>query len=152
MRYHQPRQIESGPNAGRWHYTVRIDGDIYPEGYCSRWRVCPACDGHAFLDAQGDRCETCGNRGSIEVTDPCPGHDTPQGAYRHQTEWVLDHHLDLRGGRPDTQHPCRVCGEWTTRFAAVAGEEKTYPLCDAHRTREHVAGLFGQVGDSLGSY
>lgn len=83
--------------------------------------------------------------------EDCPGHDTPEEAYQHQTAYLLDRRLKL-DGQWDTQHRCAYegCGEWTDRFAEVW--HRPFDLCDQHRTREIVAELFGTVGDVISSY
>lgn len=42
MNYYAARQVEVGPNAGRWHYTCRNDDRIWPVGLCQ-----DGCHGHA---------------------------------------------------------------------------------------------------------
>ena len=41
MNYYQPRQIQLGENAGKWHYTCRNDDRIWPVGFCR-----DGCEGH----------------------------------------------------------------------------------------------------------
>lgn len=41
MNYREARQIQSGPNAGKWHYTNRNDDQIYAVGACRE-----NCPGH----------------------------------------------------------------------------------------------------------
>lgn len=150
MNYHQPRQIQDGPLAGKWHYTVMNDGQIWPEGYCSKFRECPDCHGGSvFASDPALACSTCSNAGVIEV-EPCPGHDTKQGAYEHQTQYLLDNKLRLDGQYANAQYHCEICQAWTDRFAEI--DDRPYTLCDEHRTREVVTELFGTVGDSVSSY
>lgn len=49
MNYYDARQLESGPNAGKWHYTCRNDGRIWPVGNCAE-----GCQGH---DTAEEACE-----------------------------------------------------------------------------------------------
>ncbi len=81
----------------------------------------------------------------------CDGHDTKEGAYAHQTQYVLDK-MRLDGQYADVQRRCikEDCGVWTDRFAEV--EMRTFDLCDEHRTRKVVTELYGSVGDSYGSW
>lgn len=85
-------------------------------------------------------------------SEGCPGHDSPEGAAEHYTEWLLDHILRLDGQLSDQQLRCRVCDAWTDRFAEI-DLLQTWPLCDEHRTREHVAKLLGgPVGSIVASW
>ncbi|MCI0347060.1 MAG: hypothetical protein L0221_16730 [Chloroflexi bacterium] len=91
----------------------------------------------------------------------CPGHDDREGAYQHQTEYLLAERLKLDGQWDGTQFRCVApvradgaespCGEWTDRFAEV-GHWWTGNLCDRHRTRDVVAELFGTAGDVISSH
>ena len=82
----------------------------------------------------------------------CPGHDTKDGAYEHQTQYVLDRVMRLDGQDPHVKRQCAVegCEEWTHGFADV--DMSVFFLCDEHRNRETVAALYGSVGDSFGSW
>ena len=82
----------------------------------------------------------------------CPGHDTKEGAYEHQTQYVLDH-ARYDGEEVGAKRQCRAegCEEWTQSFAEV-GHTQMFTLCDAHRNRETLALLYGSVGDSFGSW
>lgn len=159
MNYHQPRQIDpesDAPDAGKWRYTCKNGDNIWAEGYCSPWRGCPAgcslgkvMDPQAPLSPEWVDCPECGGKGVVPVENPCPGHDTPEGAYQHQTEYVLAERMSLNGSMPGQQCPCQVCEAWTQGLAEVDG--RLFVLCDEHRTREVVTELFGTVGDSFGS-
>lgn len=129
MNYYEPRQVDptsDRPDAGKWRYTCMNDGRVWPVGYC----------------------------GGTEIPEAerCPGHDDPQGAREHQTQYLLDTGMKLDGQWADEQHHCEFadCGAWTDRFAEI--DMHTWNLCDAHRTREIVATLFGTVGDLISSY
>jgi len=79
----------------------------------------------------------------------CPGHDTPEEAAEHYKQYQLDTMLRLDGFTKNQQHKCRVCGAWTQHFAEV--DMHIFNLCDDHRTREHVAGLFEASTEMWGS-
>lgn len=144
MNYYEPRQVSA-------------DADREDAG---KWRY------------------TCMNDGKVwpvgNCADNCPGHDTKEGAYEHQTEYVLDH-ASFDGQWSDTQHRCEApvptggvnisgqitapptgteaCGKWTDKFASLGpGQMWSFNLCDGHRNRETLALLVGTVGDSMGSY
>lgn len=150
MNHDKARQIQDGPNAGKWHFTTANDGHIYPTGYCGAYLPCSNCGGVSAGWPEGSKydCATCYNTGAVVVPvgARCKGHDTPEGAYAHQKAYQLDHRLWLDRKLSGEQRPCRVCGEWTQGVAQV-GAWWTAVLCDEHRTREHVEALF-DVGES----
>jgi hypothetical protein len=82
----------------------------------------------------------------------CDGghHATEQEARECYRRYLLDTRLTLdREGT--SAHKCLVCGEWTPKFATV-GYMYTYPLCDAHRTREEVERRFPVPDQSVSSH
>lgn len=121
MNYYEPRQVS--PNANR------------PDA--GKWRY------------------TCMNDGQIwpvgYCAQDCPGHDTPEEARAHQTEYLMNERVDLDGRWRDAQHKCEQCDAWTDRYANV-DNGATFNLCDTHRTRETVAALYGSAGDVISSY
>lgn len=149
MNHYKARQVDpaSGrPDAGKWRYTCENDGRIWTSGACSRFQTCTACDGHSAIST--DPCSTCNGRGFTDVGE-CPGHDTPDEAYIHQTDWLLSR-TRFDQSLANEQRRCQVCGEWTQGLASV--DHYSFVLCDGHRTREHVAALFGGAGESWGSW
>lgn len=157
MNYFQAREItdQDGNPAGRWHYTGMNDGRVWPAGYCSpTWNTCPDCKGWDAVPSRAggtisSGCETCAGKGYLPV-EPCPGHDTPEGAEEHQRQYMLDRRTRYDRHTPNQQHKCRVCGAWTQGFATV-GESRMYILCDEHRNREEVEKLMGPVGVVISS-
>lgn len=77
-------------------------------------------------------------------------HDDADSARECYTKYLLDKRMRLDLQSADAQHRCEICGEFTQGHAEV--DHRTFTLCDAHRTREHVAALFGTVGQSTSSY
>ena len=45
MNYREARQVQDGPNAGRWHYTNMRDGKVWADGACR-----DGCPGHATAE------------------------------------------------------------------------------------------------------
>src|ERR1043166_3121370 len=95
--------------------------------------------------------------------DGCRGHETREGAYEHQTAYMLDHELRLDGNYDGVQCPCEAviesgarvgqkCEAWTSSFAEVGRPGRRFSLCDLHRNRDVVAKLYGSVGDSISSW
>src|SRR5437879_128061 len=96
---------------------------------------------------------TCMNDDQIWPVGYCPscgGHQTQEEAYECYKKYELDHHLHLDVESHDTQHKCEICEGWTQKGAEV-GHGRLWWLCDAHRNRETVEGLFG-VGYTISSY
>lgn len=147
MNYEEARQIADGPLAGKWHWTNRRDGKIWPIGHCSSWKECPDCKGRSFIT--GVNCETCGVSGVVFKTqdEKCQGHDTAEDAARAHADWVLDNHLHWHES-PDARHHCQAkegCPIWTSKFVNVdpANYGPMYFLCPEHADRDHVAELYG---------
>jgi hypothetical protein len=73
----------------------------------------------------------------------CPGHDTPEGALAHQTEWERDHITFRESGRPGEWHECGIegCSELTRTMAewGTGGAVPHLYVCDQHANRETVA-------------
>jgi hypothetical protein len=121
MNYDQPRELA---DESGWHYTRMNDGEVRALGYC-----------RDHLDQP---------------------HATEDEARACYTRWLLETRLFLDGrGDPDVRRRCEWegCETFTDRIAQVnpADMSAMYFLCDDHRTREHVAELFGTVGDSIHS-
>lgn len=122
MNYHQPRQVS--PSADR------------PDA--GKWRYTYMNENDGAVWPEGYCAE-------------CPGHDTKEGAYEHQTQYVLDNaRYDGKDIRAKRQCRAEGCDEWTQYFAEV--DDAIFTLCDAHRNRETLALLYGSVGDSFGSW
>jgi hypothetical protein len=68
------------------------------------------------------------------------GHATAAEACACYHEYQLDHSLQLNRVMSGQMQKCRVCGEWTQRYAQF-GEARLYILCEKHNNRETVATL-----------
>lgn len=142
LNYEQARQIETGPNAGKWHYTNRNNDWVYPIGYCSSMVPCTNCDGvPAIVHTRTTLCATCGGNGVVESPTPCPGHDTAEEAERHYYEYMADHlfeeGLKARSDLVDGRYKCEVCDAPTLRTLRVEGQiAGNVPLCDEHCNRK----------------
>jgi hypothetical protein len=123
MNYHQPRQINP-------------ESDQPDAG---KWRYTCMNDGRVWAEGY--------------CAQDCPGHDTREGAYEHQTQYILENRVELRGVHSDTKRLCRApgCDEWTTLYARV-DQFSIFDLCSEHLNIETVTELFGTVGDSYGSW
>jgi hypothetical protein len=145
MNYYAAREIErEGRPTGLYHYTVENSGGIHPVGYCSSYRTCPACNGHALM---GMPCVQC-DRSVIKV-EPCPGHPTKEEAEEHYRQYELDR-ATFDGRHEDQQNRCAVCGVWTQRYATF--RMHVYHLCDVHCNREALDVLTrGDTGDMISS-
>lgn len=120
----------------RWDFTCKNNGDIWPVGYCCKYR--PIVSGDIAFEYTSDAERA--KYDSFAHKYHTGGHDTPEAAAQCYKEYLLDHHLRLRVVNPDAQHKCQVCGGWTQEYAEV--DMRTFDLCPAHNTREEVEKLF----------
>ena len=146
MNYYDARQIQGGPNAGKWHYTCRNDDLIYPVGHCGLYIDCPTCEDRMH----NPDCELCKGHGCINNPSPCPGHDTSEGACEHYREYLLDN-ARFDQLNESSQHKCEICGDWTQKLASVPSDSIYHDLCDKHCNREGLATVMPAVGYSFGS-
>lgn len=129
MNYYEPKKRQSD---GKWDYTRNSQ----PAGYC-----------HAFQEFEKEFIE------NFHISDSevekhnkfadkyhSDGHDTEEEACKCYKEYQLDHKLQLDHEDKHQQRRCKVCGEWTTKFAMV--DYSIYQLCDKHCTREEVEKLY----------
>ena len=155
MNYYQARELTDadGKPTGKWHFTVRNDDRIWATGYCAPWETCPACKGHAgiFAALRGEHCATCGDKGIVERSEPCPGHDTPEGAREHYRQYLLDQ-VRYDGALMLQQLQCQICGAWTQREAFIPGHGDRWTLCDDHCNRETVDSLLKAPEYVVSSY
>ncbi len=125
MNSHAPRQLESGPNKGKWHYTNsnRRTG-TYPEGYC----------------AEPGR---CAHETAQEATE-CHRQYLLDTSLRFRED--VPHEAGV------TLQACAECKVVCTGFAEVGyGIPTMIYLCAPHRTRE-VVGKHFKHGSSFGSF
>lgn len=106
---------------GRWDYAAMRDGQVRPVGYCAGY----------------------GGSGHQD------GHSTAEEAYACYRLYLLDT-ARLDGSDASTRHRCRICGEWTDRYAVV-GALGWYPLCPPHLNQEMLETLFPAVGPMVSS-
>lgn len=127
MRYHTAQRIIKGRNEGKWVYTSAGDKGGYIE----------CCDG-GWEDAG-------------------VGHATEVEARQHMRQRRLEKlRLDVQTG---DWSGCRApmpggsrCDVPTKGAAEIPPCHFLEPLCDEHRTRETVEAMYGDVGDSFGSW
>lgn len=76
----------------------------------------------------------------------CDGHDTPEAAEQHFTDWLLDMRLSLNLADPYQEWRCEApgCDVETHRRAECYGH--VHPLCDAHMNRPTFAALMPRIG------
>jgi len=149
LNYYQSRQLKSGPDYGKWHYTCMNNGQIYPVGYCGGWP--------AWLDEGADPAPLLPIHQQIERERLLPfkdkfhttAHDTPEAACECYKTYLLDTGLRFTTD-PKTKQKCEVCGEWTDSVAEVTSHAQ-YRLCPLHNNRAEVEKLF-TVGSSASSF
>lgn len=155
MNHDCARQVESGPHAGKWHYTTANKRTgAHPIGYCSMIKPCPDCnsDGRRFGKSLGEDtgCATCAGEASLTKPEAerCY-HDTRAEAETHYKEYLLgrlrfqDDSADPRQLNRCQASDCKTM----TDGSAQAGGERHWTLCATHRNRETVSALL-TVGES----
>lgn len=156
MRHYAARAKES---TGRWDYTITHDGATWPTCYCAGrfetvWPETPtnaALAAFGSLEAYQLARETRQAHAAKYHDD---GHATAAEACACYKTFVLDHEIrfvpDGGAGEVDTLHRCQApgCTEYTGGGAVWSGTSRQFNLCAAHRTREVVDGLIGDVGQS----
>lgn len=74
------------------------------------------------------------------------GHETAQEAADCYKDYLMDHRLQFSRGSNNTQRKCKVCGEWTQKWAQIDAYEIMH-LCDKHLNRESVEKLYTLSGE-----
>lgn len=114
----------------RFDFTCSDRGNrnIFPVGYCSRYRDTfnseLTADAFKFIEKHHTN-----------------GHATKQEAADCYKEYQLDHRLTLMVNRPDAIKPCEVCGK-KTPYSVNIGGDHAFDLCEKHNNREEVAKLY----------
>ena len=107
------------------------DGHIWRVGYCQPYKEW----GDDPWIRESDRADHVATKDKHHDD----GHATAEEACGCYRQYLLDHHLRLKGAWENVQHKCEVCGEWTALYAAV--DYQTWNLCEQHNTLEVVDGL-----------
>lgn len=149
MNYYQARQRKKD---GRWDFTVLNDGNVRSCGYCTAWEEIlrvreraaemglPTNPHHdALIDSFQDKFHG-------------DGHETPEEASECYKEYVLDIRTSYTTGTRSTKHLCVAegCEEYTSFGANADG--RVFWLCNTHRNRETVSGLFEAPYEIISSY
>lgn len=137
-----PRQRETSK---RWDYTYSNSTGTYPTGYCTGYRIWSPDDlKFTSIENAAQEAARLNEKYSPFVAKfHDHGHDTADEAFACYQEYQLDHELRF-SEKPDetSQHRCAVCNEWTQHAGWFVGSGfKFWHLCQAHQTREAVAGL-----------
>lgn len=156
MNYEGPRQVDPAadrPDAGKWRWTTsnRRSG-TYPTGACSEWETCEKCGGLSGILRPDVQCD-CGN-GARRKAEPCPGHDTEQGAIEHQHEYLIAHARFRTMDNPNALYKCQAagCGTFTAGVLEIEGDGyfmKT--VCPEHQTPEIARQLIPPISSSMHS-
>lgn len=136
MNYYEPKQRTGD---GRWDYTR----NNYPAGYCRKYqefdtKLVP------ISEAEQEEYRATAHK---HHTD---GHATSEEACDCYKEWQLDHQLSLDRTMSNQQQKCKVCGEWTQKFAEVGNQ--VIILCEEHNNREEVAKIYEAPSWSMSSW
>lgn len=151
MNYEQARQVDPNadrPDAGKWRWTTANDGRVRPAGSCSPLTTCTECKGWSGIIRPDVDCQHCGNRGLVDVQNPCPGHDTAEEAAEHYRQHRIDNVRFRTLDNPNALHKCRVndCGAFTAGVMEIEGDGYFMEtVCERHQTRETAEALIGRV-------
>lgn len=126
MNYYEPKQRLKDR---RWDYTR----NGHPAGYCREYqeidpKIVP------ITEAQQQEYRETAHKHHTN------GHATEEEARECYKEYLLDHDLSLNRTMADQQRKCKVCGEWTQKFAEIGVQ--IFELCDKHNNKEEVGKLF----------
>lgn len=130
MAYYRPLQKENK----RWYYTCTNGAGTMDEPCCSQYELCSDC-GEKYLYEENLDCRTCNNKRLVKKENPCPGHDTPEGAIEHNRQYQISKAEE--GLDDECQYKCKICGIWTQKYMYVPGDMwmQEY-LCDEHCNKE----------------
>lgn len=129
MNYYKALQREK---TGVWDYTCTNDGRTHATGYCA------------------GKYDVIRNDTDLPHHENyhADGHATKDEARSCYKKYLLDHQLRF-GTSSVQQNKCEICEAWTQGTAVV--DTQMFYLCDEHRTREVVEGLF-EVYESCSSW
>ena|SRR3990167_503513 len=153
MNYAQARQIQDGPNKGKWHWTTRNDNVIRADGYCSSRQSCPDCDGWAGLIPDRE-CSACDNKGLVDRVPVCEGHDTAEEAAEHYRQYLLDNAKFVEVNDADSIQLliCKMCDKHTASYMHVKGDAYRHDsVCPEHHNRKTAEFLIEQPGVVISS-
>lgn len=145
-------ETPEGKLTGKFHMCcINPISGVYAVGYCAQMDICPECKGQSntamfpnSVQVKGANCERCNGAGTVEKENPCPGHDTREAAAAHFKDYLLD---SARYDVPFNHvQNCEICNSWTKWGATMAPlVQRTLVLCNAHRRREKLSELIGDV-------
>lgn len=145
MNYYGPRQRQTDR---RWDYTCMNDHIVWPMGYCEgykEWWI--DLKERVGYEARPDEIEKYQTHKDKHHTD---GHATAEEACQCYRRYLLDHKTRLGLKWSDSQHRCKVCGEWTQMYAEV--DHTPFELCETHNTQEQLELLFETPGEIWSSW
>ena len=137
MQYFTAKQRESDK---RWDYTVQWNERITPIGYCRAYKSFDTTGIPVSEETQSEYTATAHKH----HTD---GHATIEEACNCYKQYTLDHRLRLGATMSDQLQRCRVCQEWTDKFAVI-GDSCLIVLCPEHNNRETVDSLYETPSES----
>lgn len=140
MNHYKARQLENG----KWHYTSRNNGNIFPVGNCSRFMRCPACK---LLENVNRDCVICKGDNIVIDPNPCPGHDTAEEAQQHYKEYLIEGCVFRPKFNEWPKYKCHLeqCNSESKHSVYIFGT--TYDLCEQHANRETLHEIIS-VGES----
>lgn len=149
MNYYEAKQRQTDK---RWDYTR----NNRPTGYCCEYlpvvsEIIPIGEAESkeYQEAKEHQDQEAKEYSDTAHKHHTGGHETEKEACECYKEYRLDHHLSLNRTM-SSQQKCRICGEWTQKFAEV-NLSCIFTLCDKHNNRETVEGLYNAPSWSASS-
>lgn len=150
MNYYEVREIESkdGVGTGKFHYTKKNDGRIWPVGYCAGWRENTEEDFKRYPGLK----EEIEKKKEFKINYHKEGHASIEEARECYKEYLLDNKVRFRehkDGIEGNYIKCRECEKITNGYAEI--DFSIIPLCNEHQKRDIISKHFS-VGDIISSY
>jgi hypothetical protein len=139
MNYYQARKRESD---GRWDYTR----NNRPAGYCQEFKEFDPefVENYHISEVEVEKHNKFSDKYHTD------GHECEEEACDCYKEYQLDHALRLGLKMSDQQMKCKICDEWTQKYAEI--DCSMYILCDEHNNREEVEKLYKAPEFSMSSW
>lgn len=149
MNYEQARQRIDG----RWEWTCKNDGQIWPTGYCQEFTLYKEICRRQLVWPKYyeiwelERVGLSANPNETELHDKfkdkyhSDGHATKEEAERCHYEYILDN--EIREFTSTNERHCRYpdCEEWTEKGFQISSFNMIR-LCDQHRNRTGIKTVY----------
>lgn len=116
----------------RWDYTRNNRAT----GYCQEFKAFE----QKFIEEHHVPAEAIEKHNKFSDKYHTDGHFNEDEACDCYKEYQLDHDLKLDCKMSNQQLKCKVCNEWTQKYAEI--DCALYVLCDKHNNREEVKKIY----------